>query len=271
MEGLRPKSWNDLTDALFENAWKEDIERFRSNFAFRGLSRVSYELKTSLARLGGDYVPLEKHLIRNFRKYAHRDMISEPSIWNWLSLAQHHGLPTRLLDWTYSPYAALHFATSNIETYDEDGVVWCVDYVELHKLLPQKLHWLLEKEGCNAFTTQLLSQGADSLEQFDKLGQKDFVVFFEPPSLDDRIVNQFALFSVISDPAKTLDSLLENHPDLCRKIIIGHELKWEVRDKLDQINITERVMFPGLGGLCEWLKRHYSPRNGDSESGIMII
>lgn len=264
MESVRVSTWNELIDALYENSWKDDIERFRSNYAYRGLSNESYELKTSLIRLGGDFVHLEKHLIRNFQKYAHRDMLQELSIWNWLSLAQHHGLPTRLMDWTYSPFVALHFATSNIEEYDTDGVVWCLDYVKVHELLPQKLHWLLEKEGCNAFTTQLLHKGAEKLAEFDSLGEgeKEFVVFFEPPSLDDRIVNQYALLSVISNPCRTLNDWLNQHEGIYKKIIIPHELKWEVRDKLDQANITERVLFPGLGGVCDWLQRHYSPKRG---------
>ncbi|MBF0647163.1 FRG domain-containing protein, partial [Desulfuromonas acetoxidans] len=53
----------------------------------------------------------------------------------------------------------------------------------------------------------------------------------------------------------------QQHPELWQKIIIPAELKWEIRDKLDQANITERVLFPGLDGLSHWLKRHYSPKS----------
>jgi hypothetical protein len=45
------------------------------------------------------------------------------------------------------------------------------------------------------------------------------------------------------------------------KILIAAALKWEIRDKLDQSNITEQVLFPRLEGLSAWLKRHDSPWN----------
>jgi hypothetical protein len=86
------------------------------------------------------------------------------------------------------------------------------------------------------------------------------VLFFEPPSLDARIVNQFALFSVMNGPELRLDEFLEDQKQGVRKLIVPAALKWEVRDKLDQANVTERVLFPGLDGLSRWLRRYYSPR-----------
>ena len=83
-------------------------------------------------------------------------------------------------------------------------------------------------------------------------------------AFDDRIVNQFALFSVMSKPTATLDEWLPNHPEIWRQVVMPAELKWEIRDKLDQANITERVLFPGLDGLSRWLKRQYSRKMGRS-------
>ena len=269
---IRVSSWTDLVEQLYHGSWDEQIERYRSNYAFRGLSNATYDMKTSLIRLGGDYPSLERHLLRNFRKYAHRDAAPGDSVWNWLSVAQHRGLPTRLLDWTYSPFVAIHFATANVNRFNVDGVVWCVDYVKTNQLLPEKLHDTLVQEGSHVFTVELLDRAAPDLRTFDSLSAEaqkgdEFVVFLESPSLDERIVNQYAFFSLLSSPRTALDSWLAKHPELYRRIIIPAELKWEVRDKLDQANINERVLFPGLDGLSRWLTRHYSPRGATARSG----
>jgi hypothetical protein len=106
----------------------------------------------------------------------------------------------------------------------------------------------------------MLSKVATTLTAFDQLSKSEFVLFWEPPSLDDRIVNQFALFSQLSSPQARLDHWLAKHPECFHRIIIPAAMKWEIRDKLDQANITERVLFPGLDGLSSWLKRYYTPR-----------
>jgi hypothetical protein len=259
------ETWSELHEALFADTWQDRLQRFRSDFAYRGDASATNQLTTSLMRLGGDFRRLESHLLRNFRKYARRGDVPEDSTWNWLALAKHHGLPTRLLDWTYSPYVALHFATATPDRFGEDGAIWCIDYVRAQQQLPDKLRNVLEEEGSNTFTADMLKSCAQNLAELDALGD-DFVVFFEPPSLDDRIVNQYALFSLMPSPEARLDHWLERHPELVRRVHLPAELKWEVRDKLDQANVSERVLFPGLDGLSAWLKRHYSPRNADGRS-----
>lgn len=261
---LIANDWPHLQQLLFQHSFDTRISRFRSGFVYRGLSDKSYELKTSLMRLEGDYVTLERHLLRNFRKYAQRNVVPGDSVWNWLAVAQHHGLPTRLLDWTYSPYAALHFATANLLKFNTDGVIWCVNYVKSTQFLPQLIKEPLLDEGGNVFTPSILDPVCNSLRQLDSLQDKTFALFLEPPSLDDRIVNQHALFSLMSDPTALFNQWLEQHQKFFFRIIIPATLKWEIRDKLDQANITERVLFPGLDGLSTWLKRHYSPKSNQS-------
>jgi hypothetical protein len=258
---IRVQSWNELQERLYENSWQEGLKRFRSNYAFRGMPDADEDLVTGLAQLGGRFDQTEPYILRAFRKYARPEEAAGTSLWNWLALAQHHGLPTRMLDWTYSPFVALHFVTEFMETFDLDGVVWCVDYVRANALLPQVLKDIAARECAGVFTAEMLDEAADSLGRFDELGKdKPFVVFLEPPSLDARIVNQFALFSLMSSPTARLDQWLGGHPDLYRKLIVPASLKWEVRDKLDQANVTERVLFPGLDGLGRWLRRYYTPK-----------
>ena len=64
----------------------------------------------------------------------------------------------------------------------------------------------------------------------------------------------------MSTASGRLDDWLAAKSDLLRRIVIPASLKWEVRDKLDQANVTERVLLPGLDGLSRWLKRYYTPK-----------
>ncbi len=256
----RVSSWLELHELLFADAWNERLGLHRSDFAFRGRPDATEDLRTSLARLGGDARELEGPLMRSFRKYAAADAVPHDTFWDWLALGQHHGLPTRLLDWTYSPYVALHFATRSPQGFDRDGVVWAIDYVRAHELLPPKLRQPLEQDAANVFTTELLSEAAPTSADLERIVEDAFVLFVEPPSFDARIVNQYALFSLVSNVTVSLDECLAKHPELARRFVIPAELKWEVRDKLDQANVTERVLFPGLDGLSRWLARYYAPR-----------
>lgn len=246
-------------EILYNDSYNPNLQRFRSGYVYRGLQDASYDLSTALNRLGESH--LEKHLLRNFRKYSQIED-TDKSVWNWLAIAQHHGLPTRLLDWTYSPLVALHFATANFLHYDKDGSIWAINYVDSMRYLPDQMALIIEQEGSHVFTAEMLDRTVNSLVSLPLLKKDDFAIFFEPPSLDQRIVNQYALFSMMSNPEIIISDWLEKTDIQYFKIIIQADLKWEIRDKLDQANINERVLFPGLDGLATWLKRHYRDIRG---------
>lgn len=257
------KNWSQLLEMLYADSWFEPLQRFRSPFVFRGSPFVSFDLRSGLLRLArgpAEARQLEPHLLRSFRKYAQTTAISGESSWKWLALAQHHGLPTRLIDWTWSPFVALHFATSDMSRYGEDGMILAVDTFKARGFLPAKVKNVISREATGVFSVEMLDELAGSLAEFDRLDRSTFVAFLDPPALDARIVNQFAAFSVMNDAGAYLEEWLNHHPALCRRIIIPARLKWEIRDKLDQANVAERMLFPGLDGLCRWLTRYYTPR-----------
>jgi hypothetical protein len=262
----RARSWTELLEQLYEGSWNDEIQRFRSPYAFRGLADLDHGLTNSLSRLARghpDIDKLERSMLRNFRKYAAQQASTRvDSIWHWLAVAQHHGLPTRMIDWTFSPLVALHFATEHPADYGRDGIVWCVDFVRANKLLPRRLRAILDEDGSDTFTADMLDAFA-TLRDFDALSRDAFLLFVEPPALDARILNQAALFSLMPSPSASLEEWIAAHPELTRRVLVPAELKWEVRDKLDQANVNERTLFPGLDGLSRSLERYYLPRPRD--------
>src|SRR4051794_12323631 len=171
MPDIRVTSWTELQDCLFGDSWQEPIARFRSPFAFRGILDAEEPLLTSLARIGGEFGNNEPHVLRAFRKYARPgfEYFRGDSVWNWLALAKHHGLPTRLLDWSYSPLVALHFATQDFHWFDRDGAVWCVDYGQTNARLPAILKDVLARESAGVFTAEMLDEAAQTLAKLDQL------------------------------------------------------------------------------------------------------
>jgi hypothetical protein len=260
LKDIEVSSFDDLVNKLYLDSWDEKLKRHRSPFVFRGVASVDFDLKTSLQRLNPADPRLERAMLRNFRKYASRDANAGDSIWNWLSVAQHHGLPTRLLDWTISPFVALHFATEETDKYDHAAAVWCMDAKTIRNHLPPPLRQTLRDEYAASFDVHILSRVAPDLDTFDRLSPEPFPLVFEPPSIDDRIVNQAGLFSVMSSSTASLHEWLPRHPDCFQRLVIPPRLKWEVRDKLDMMNLNERVVYPGLDGLSRWLKRYYGAR-----------
>ncbi|MDA1184770.1 MAG: FRG domain-containing protein [Acidobacteria bacterium] len=174
-------------------------------------------------------------------------------------------MPTRLLDWTVSPLIAAHFATAELQQAEADAVIWCVDAWGARRLMPRKMLATLDGRGAWTFDVDLLDASFPALEDFDA-ARGEVLMFFEPPSIDSRIQNQYAVFSAMNGPGKSQHAYLakvsHKRPELVRRVVIAAAAKPKIRDMLDQNNINERMLFPGLPGLCDWLRRYYSPAGG---------
>jgi hypothetical protein len=260
---FRISSLGDLIDSVTPAEPDVETGRRRDSGIYRGVSDAVSPLLTSLDQLGGSNPPhtkagLEDHILRNFIRYSRPYLKTQPvNEWELLVLAQHHGLPTRLLDWSYSPLVAAHFATVSGKG-DTDRVVWRLDWQMVHRRfdLPE-LALLIEDlqslfGGDEAFTPWRLMRAEDA--------PPDFACMIEPPSLDARIEAQCATFTLCSDKRRSFADFLTDH-DLAgalTKFIIPVAEVARIRDQLDLVGMDERLIFPGLNGVAARMWRYYS-------------
>ncbi len=257
MKEIRINSFEELQEIVFSDCFDYKTNRYRNNRVYRGVSDKDFSLLTKLNRICSHNLELESSILRSFQKYGYADVKDCESFWQMLALGQHYGLPTRLLDWTYSPLVAAHFATEDIYEYDKDGAIYSIDMSAGHKLLPNELMMELTSSKASSFTLAMLDNCAKNFEELKALSDHPFFLFYEPASQTNRMTNQYALFSMTSDPKYSIFDLLEESDKLI-KIIIPKEVKLEIRDKLDYINISERLIYPGLDGICSWITRRYA-------------
>ena len=103
----------------------------------------------------------------------------------------------------------------------------------------------------------MLDKLVQRLEQYDTDMKDNSMVLIEPPSIDQRIINQYSYFSIVPQEVTDIEDFLNRSTSHTVKYVIDRSLKWRIRDMLDQMNVNERIMFPGLDGLTAWIKRHY--------------
>ncbi len=256
-------SLGDLIDKVTPTEPDPRTGRRRDSGVYRGDSDADWPLLTSLDKLGGAGAPhskadLEEHILRNFIRYS-RPYFQTPPVneWEVLVAAQHHGLPTRLLDWTYSPLVAAHFATIG-SNRNSDRVVWRLDWKSVHRCfrLPELALLIQDLEGIlgadRRMTPWALFSGAAD--------DKQFACMFEPPSLNARIVAQSATFTLCSDKRVPFDRFLDEHGlgSTLTKFIIPAKEAARFRDQLDLVSVDERRLFPDLDGVAAEMRRYYS-------------
>ena len=259
---IRIQSVGDLMPLLTEQEYRPDLDRNRSSYLYRGMPNTDYKMVTSLRRNCKHLQKtLEPAILQNFAKYAVReDPNVSRNIWQCMITGQHNGLPTRLLDWSQSPLVGLHFAVTeeNLEAMEEhDCMVWRIDMQELYSLLPDRYQTAVNRTQSTIFNIKMLAGITESLDQYDRDMRNQAMVIIEPPSTNDRIINQYSFFSIVPTEMTDIEDFLNRRTEHTVKYIISRHLRWRVRDMLDQLNMSERIVYPGLDGLSRWIARHY--------------
>jgi len=209
------------------------LEEYRNNssYKYRGQSDSNWKLIPKAGRdnlKGSDDETIFNHWKR--RAIGLLDKSFDNKL-DYLSIAQHTGLPTRLLDWSHSPLIALFFAV--VDNPDKDGALF--------------LYSLAVKEV-------LPFEEIKEYNPFDKEMKKDYY-FYMPISTINRLDNQFGHFSIHKTPQKPFE-------DICiksrlKKYIIPKDLKKEILLLLNHYGINYLTIYPDLEGLSKHLNWFY--------------
>jgi FRG domain-containing protein len=195
----------------------------RGRWVFRGHSNVNFALIPSVGRAAHtskSRAKYEQSLFEIFRREARGCLNAIPTTdWEWLSLAQHHGLPTRLLDWTHNPLVALYFAVE--ANQDSDGALFA-------------LHAVLK-------TSESVCDGSP-------FAIKKPVKFY-PNIVTPRIRAQEGVFVVCAAPDTPLDHVLREDWRVERYLIPSAQKK-ALRYDLFRLGVHASSLFPGIDGLA---------------------
>lgn len=242
-----PSEYTPLTDVTNWDAFKEHVNGLEHRrFVFRGQSQTK-RLRTSFHRTGRadlhkflvqDIPALHRHLSLRTSHIFNLDIANENGA--FFNLVQHHGYPTPLLDWTYSPFVSAFFAYHHIRnshankaSNDEkvrifvfDQELWKRNYIPVERLTPTRLHF--------------------SVMEFIAIN-------------NERMIPQQAVSSVtnIDDIETYIRSKETTEKRYLRVIDLPVSERPKVMRELSTMGITSGSLFPGLDGACEELRERF--------------
>lgn len=199
---------------------------WKNHGVYRGETRTDNQLSPKIGRLRAvnpwNNLHRERAALNDFKRQAVPFLQYRPSTdWEWLALAQHHGLPTRMLDWTRNPLIAAYFAT--LPPYTMDSAIYVIDFYEFPE--PEEhIHPLDSK--------------VDSL--------------YVPPHFSTRFVAQQGIFTVHHRPEMPLASTTLQKWTLKKECLI------ELSTALGTYGISAATVFPDLSGTCQDLADHWT-------------
>ncbi len=257
-------SWAELLEVLYKDSWNEKLQKHQSPYVFRALEDRNYRLSSALHRLQDPQAELQ--ILKSYQQYRPQGTANS-SFWELLAEAHQLGLPTRLLSWSYSPLVALHFAVANPQKQQLDAVLWAVNYQQARLYWPDQLALMVPEGQPGALACEDLNAMAQNLEDLGKLKRKDYALFIESPLHNMQSRNQALLYSLMSNDHHLMDDWLRSKKVDYFRMVIPARLKQEIRDKLDQANIHEQILFPDTQGLVQWIKRRYQKVEATASNG----
>lgn len=259
-----PKTFTAYVD-LIEN-WPIQQD---TSLWFRGCGLASHELLPSLYRCPKtrsieDLAALEGQIITRFRQRSipfHSRSLADD--WDTLFFMQHYGVPTRLLDWTESPFVGLYFAVMTAELnrcgkgnpkFRGDAAVWILDPVK----------WNRHSLKHQSYNGGILSPGDPELKGFKPspsfTGMNNHPVAIFGAHNSPRIVAQRGVFTIFGQNTKPMENIYDQEevPDNClTKVVIKHSLIKKFQASILNHGVTESVIWPDLDGLAKEIKRGF--------------
>ena len=204
---------------------------------FRGHRDHEWKLNPKLARHTSITIRKREKIVMNEFKRLSLPFISiQPrNEFDWLTLAQHHGLPTRLLDWTYNPLTALWFVVRKGADNGNDGSVWMFS--------PLLEDWQVQQQ-----------------DSHDNPYSVSEIMIYRPTYISQRIATQTSVFTIHptgSDDEITPLERSYKHRNKLFKMMVPRARFKDIRKELNKYNINESTIFMDLDGICGYLGWRY--------------
>lgn len=281
--------WNDIISFN---------QLFLTNFVFRGQCNSSWKLQSSLHRLVENCLPAyidknipifyEQKMIREFQYkfplYDSTKHINKGNSIEWLTLMQHYGAPTRLIDFSRSIFIALYFALDG--GAQNDSIIWAVNKNSVRSAYTAAY---CKEHDCNSVSEDSLNKyirdiANKAIGRVLPIDEKQLILPIYPEIVNERISIQQGLFLMSNDLRNDFDSVLFSFLDVSDniikieptgllnlsyheqakhglknlvmfKFIIPVRFKWQLTQLLTQMNITAETLYPGLSGMAKSLSR----------------
>ncbi|HLO45459.1 MAG TPA: FRG domain-containing protein [Leadbetterella sp.] len=235
--------------------FKEIANHGLLEWVYRGQSKASWPINSSLFRskIIDNFDEVESSMLNQFKKISKfylKGSQQPKSLVDWLALLQHYGAPTRLIDFTKSPYIAAFFAFENEENTREPIAIWIANKNYFYQ---STLYYLQKEnlENSSKIPGNIGDKTFKTIFELSKTGKHDLIVPLESKLYNERYYLQQSYFLSPVNPYKSFEKQLdfvvnlEKKEALIKLTIPRKERAKALRD-LEKMNISRAFLFPGL-------------------------